>query len=184
MTGGEIGCLTSHMRAIRAAADLQDTPGRQSMFMVFEDDVAFDLESFLYSIISFVEQLDAHDPQWDYFSLGLEVLDSKSTMATKTLLKPGYFYQAHAYLVSKSGASRIAAHAEKNVIAWDEWITAAAGRHPRAELNSLYFNETSALRVYADPGTHWPHTPSLGTLQEKSMAWQARFDAVHDTNLM
>ena len=148
VTKTEAAGFSSHMRAVQAISQVQGEPGRESLFAVLEDDVTFDNRVFFNAMDKYVTELSAIDPAWDYFSPALTQLDHKSEGASKNLMRPGYFYESHAYLLSLTGARKLAQHGVQNVIPFDEFLSAAARRHPRAELNDLYFDSASVLRVY------------------------------------
>jgi len=122
MTGGEIGCVLSHVGLWQQLAS--DPQGDANM-LILEDDVVFypgkpNEKGFVEAFSSFVDLLP---PDWDMVYLGfcnfgprknaLECCPSTSTNGTDTdtfplqIFRPTYGFYTHAYALTELAASRL-----------------------------------------------------------------------------
>ena len=154
------------------APGMPDGPRPKQIFLVLEDDINIDDPRASYAdpvirhpthsqgtrnmftmIQKIHDEVAEHDPEWHYVSLGRAELDRNSeplSAQSRYVSKPGFFYQTQAQLLSRAGAAKmLSRNTSHNIIAYDEWLNAAGGFHPRADLNALYFDEKEPLRVYA-----------------------------------
>ena len=111
-----------------------------------------------------IRQLNAYDPDWDMLLLGAVFLTPPHN-ATRDLVRVGYFYQAHAYVVSPRGFSKLMLDDTIPLVVWDELLPAMAKAHPQPHLNTLYMRNTP-LRIYST---------------RNKLAWQT--GKTHDTDL-
>ena len=168
VTEGEIACSLSHVRAMETVLQLDAEaggdivscassdhgPAEDDVYLVLEDDAVFDTATFLPTVLRWRDELQSVDPQWHYLSLGHARLDNLSEPVSPLLERPGYFYQAHAYLVSPRGAAKVTARDWlRNVIAWDEYLPYASCAGLRTDVLELECPDaTDKLRLYAGLG--------------------------------
>ena len=158
VTRGEVGCTLSHLAAINMLR------GKQGITIILEDDAGWNTKTFSLHLHHLIRQLNAYDPDWDMLLLGAVFLTPPHN-ATRDLVRVGYFYQAHAYVVSPRGFSKLMLNDTIPLVAWDELLPAMAKAHPQPHLNTLYMRNTP-LRIYST---------------RNKLAWQK--GKTHDTDL-
>lgn len=128
---GEIGCFLSHVTTI------QDC--ESDYLLILEDDAEFKSD-FLWRIDQSIRELKYNNIDWDGIDFGGKSVDDKSVInITPSVCKIGYSYETHCILYNRSGINKIKqVDKTKNVIAYDEFLTAIRKVHPRTELNTLY----------------------------------------------
>ena len=141
VTRGEVGCTLSHLAALKMLR------GKQGITLIVEDDAGWNTVTFSLHLHHFIRQLNAYDPDWDMLLLEVAFLTPPRN-ATRDLVRVGYFYQTHAYVVSPRGLSKIAINDTTPFAAWDEMLSAMAQAHPQPHMNTLYARDTP-LRMYA-----------------------------------
>jgi glycosyl transferase family 25 len=148
VTVGEAGGVCSHIKIWEDA----HTMGYDNI-LVLEDDfqptTEFNWESF--------SELSKYD--WDIAFLsrllqgqlsgifGIDIYDSE--IGLESWVKPGYSYQTHAYVVSKSGLNKIIKDhlptLKNNIIVSDEFLPATYTVHPRKDIRDMYIQNINAV---------------------------------------
>jgi GR25 family glycosyltransferase involved in LPS biosynthesis len=142
MTEGEFGCVVSHIRTWSRCHYNYIYP-----ILILEQDFVplFDLN---WSVFDEIENYD-----WDIILLGRKPLAKDTEVGLNYFVKPGYSYQAHAYILSKSGLRKIQENIETlmdNLIPTDEFLPALFSTHPRADIDTMYPNKINALALRVD----------------------------------
>lgn len=137
---GEIGCFLSHMTTI------QDS--KSDYLLVLEDDAEFNSD-FLWRIDQSIRELNNIKIDWDGIDFGGKPVGDESIFnITTSVGKIGYSYETHCILYSRNGINKIKQiDRTKNIIAYDEFLSAIRKVHPRTELNTLY-NLDSEFNMY------------------------------------
>ena len=142
MTIGEFGCVVSHMKTWGRCYHENVNP-----ILILEQDFVplFDLN---WSIFNEIENYD-----WDIILLGRKPLAKDTEIGLNYFVKPGYSYQAHAYILSKSGLKKIQENIKtliNNLIPTDEFLPALYSKHPRPDIDAMYPNKINALALRVD----------------------------------
>ena len=142
MTIGEFGCVISHMKTWGRCYHENVNP-----ILILEQDFVplFDLN---WSIFNEIENYD-----WDMILLGRKPLAKDTEIGLNYFVKPGYSYQAHAYILSKSGLKKIKENIKtlmNNLIPTDEFLPALYSKHPRPDIDAMYPNKINALALRVD----------------------------------
>ena len=143
MTSGEYGCIISHMKTWMRCYDNNKNP-----ILILEQDFLplYDLNWGIF------DEVDNYD--WDIILLGRASLDKNDQeVGLNYFVKPGYSYQAHAYILSKSGLKKIQDNWEtlrNNLIPTDEFLPALYSKHPRPDIDVMYPNKINALALRVD----------------------------------
>ena len=138
MTKGEIGCALSHMQIWEDAYEK-----KYDNIIIFEDDVINDGQPFDWNVLQDIKHLN-----YDLFYLGRvpqggfagveDVLIEEHPL----ICKPGYSYQAHAYMLSRTGLIKIVEDylpiLKNNLVPSDEFLPAICNWTPRLDLNELF----------------------------------------------
>ena len=142
MTIGEFGCVVSHMKTWGRCYHENVNP-----ILILEQDFVplFDLN---WSIFNEIENYD-----WDVILLGRKPLAKDTEIGLNYFVKPGYSYQAHAYILSKSGLKKIKENIKtlmNSLIPTDEFLPALYSKHPRPDIDAMYPNKINALALRVD----------------------------------
>lgn len=143
MTMGEFGCVVSHMKTWDRCIHEYIYP-----ILILEQDFLplYDLNWDVFN------EIDNYD--WDIILLGRSPLDKNDQeVGLNYFVKPGYSYQAHAYILSKSGLKKIRDNWEtlrNNLIPTDEFLPALYAKHPRPDIEAMYPNKINALALRVD----------------------------------
>ena len=143
MTRGEVGCVLSHIQIWEDAYN-----NNYDNILIYEDDVISD-SKFDWSVL---QQL--RDVNYDLFYIGRfpqfgfnGVYDTPLDKYPN-LCKPGYSYQTHAYMLSKTGIAKIVEDyipiLKSNLVPADEFLPSICGWTPRLDLNDLFPNKIRA----------------------------------------
>lgn len=125
---GEIGCFVSHLRAIRSCR-----LDANEYLLVLEDDADFHSD-LLYRI----DHCLAGD-SWDCIDLGAMSMDGKLSEISRYHWQRGFVYQAHCILYNARAIRKLSGQDfNGRVIAWDEFMPAIRGVHPRPDIQNLY----------------------------------------------
>ena len=143
MTIGEFGCVVSHMKAWNMFIYESINP-----ILILEQDF-LPLYNLNWEVFNEVDNYD-----WDIILLGRTPLDKNDQeVGLNYFVKPGYSYQAHAYILSKSGLKKIQNNWEtlrNNLIPTDEFLPALYSKHPRPDIDAMYPNKINALALRVD----------------------------------
>lgn len=143
MTTGEFGCVVSHIKAWNRYYNENINP-----ILILEQDFLplYDLN---WDVFNEIGNYD-----WDIILLGRSPLDKNDQeVGLNYFVKPGYSYQAHAYILSKSGLKKIQNNWEtlrNNLIPTDEFLPALYAKHPRPDIETMYPNKINALALRVD----------------------------------
>jgi collagen beta-1,O-galactosyltransferase len=143
LTIGEIGCVISHLKVWKQCVDNQTYP-----VLILEQDFnpVYNLN---WEAFNEIENYD-----WDIIFLGHNNLDKQDKeIGFKNFIKPGYSYQAHAYILSESGLEKIKNYFQVlklNLIPTDEFLPALYTKHPRPDIEAMYPNKMNALALRVD----------------------------------
>ncbi|KAK0421217.1 hypothetical protein QR680_015119 [Steinernema hermaphroditum] len=134
---GEIGCFLSHYRIWKDVVE----KGYKRV-LVFEDDLRF-LENGTQRLLETMEDIDAHQTEWDLIYLGRKkmALDGEELWVEshRHLSTVGYSYWTLGYALNHSGAKKlIEADPLKKLVAVDEYIPIMFDRHPRADWKEAF----------------------------------------------
>ena len=154
MTIGEIGCVISHIKAWA-------THHSKSLYPVLILEQDFNpLFNVNWDVFNEVDNYD-----WDLILIGRRPLDDNDEeVGLNYFVKPGYSYQAHAYILSKQGLDKIYKAIKNtlknNLIPTDEFLPALYSTHPRPDIDKMYPNKINALalRIDAVSQTDWEGT--------------------------
>lgn len=138
LTDGEIGVALSHLRIWEDAYE----NGYENI-LIFEDDIITYDGKFDWSVLDDIEALN-----YDLFylgrfpQLGFEGVSDNPLEEYPHLCIPGYSYQAHAYMLSKNGITKIVENylpiLKNNLVPSDEFLPAIYNWTPREDLNTLF----------------------------------------------
>ena len=155
ITAGEIGCVTSHMNMW---SEFHQSENNIGLFL--EQDFQPEFESTNWGVFDEIKDYD-----WDIILLGRHSLGEDTEVNLNYFIKPGYSYQAHAYLLSKKGVTKLINHyfniLYKNLIPTDEFLPATFAKHPRADIDRMYsvkLMNALALRVDMISQSDWEGT--------------------------
>jgi len=141
MTAGEIGCVLSHinMWMMYAQAFRENPNYYDKSVIIFEEDF-YPAES----TIDWFRVDELKDYKWDILFLGrrLQKGETDTEVGLKHFVKPGFCYQAHAYILSKEGLDKLLNYyvpvLKRNLIPTDEFLPATYMDHPREDINRLF----------------------------------------------
>lgn len=155
ITAGEIGCVTSHMNMW---SEFYQSGKNVGLFL--EQDFQPEFEFVNWGIFDEIKDYD-----WDIILLGRHSLDEDTETNLNYFIKPGYSYQAHAYLLSKKGVNKLINNyfdiLSKNLIPTDEFLPATFAKHPREDIERMYsikHMNALALRVDMISQSDWEGT--------------------------
>jgi len=140
VTMGEAGCVCSHIKVWE-----DGYKNGYENILILEDDynpeqgfpwnVCDELENYKYDILFLSRRLQSGHSDID---VGLE-----------HFVVPGYSYQTHCYIVSKSGLEKLVeTHLptlKQNIIPADEFLPSTYTKHPREDIRGMYQRNISAL---------------------------------------
>ncbi len=155
ITAGEVGCVTSHMNMW---AEFSKSKNNIGLFL--EQDFQSEFESTNWGVFNEIKNYD-----WDIILLGRHSLGEDSEVNLNYFIKPGYSYQAHAYLLSKKGVDKLIRYyfprLSRDLIPTDEFLPATFTKHPRADIEEMYsvkHMNALALRVDMISQSDWEGT--------------------------
>jgi len=134
VTQGEVGGICSHMN-FWSHFYLSDL----DVALFLEEDFIPEFESVRWDLFQELEDYD-----WDLIYLGrhLQAGYEDIDLGLNYFVKPGYSYQSHAYLLSKSGVKKLVEHylpiLKANLIVSDEFLPATYTTHPREDIETMY----------------------------------------------
>lgn len=138
MKVGEIGCSLSHWRVWQKAKQ-----ENLSRILVLEED-------FLPNIGDWNLLAKIPEP-WDFLYLGRMPQAKDEQLLQDGFCLPGFSYQSHAYMLSKSGLSKLLESGFVDaIIPIDEFFPVLYGQNPREDLKLLYKNRIKALATNND----------------------------------
>ena len=133
LTRGEIGCAMSHMMSWLAA---YNEGVERALFL--EDDFNPEWEDTNWGIF---DEL----PEFDILYLGRHSLSGCDEVGLDHFLKPYFGYQAHAYVMSRSGLVKLMNGSfntfRENIIPTDEFLPTLHSVHPRKDIAELFNNQ-------------------------------------------
>lgn len=138
LSKGEIGCVLSHMMVWQDAYEK-----KYDNIIIFEDDIVDDGSPYDWSVLSHLKDLN-----YDLFYLGrvpqygFEGVEDIPLEDHDGLCVPGYSYQAHAYMLSRTGLIKIVEDylptLKENLVPSDDFLPAICNWTPREDLNDLF----------------------------------------------
>lgn len=152
---GEVGCALSHYSVWRmiVARGWQTT-------LVLEDDVVFP-PTLLADAETLLGRARRSAPGWDLLYLGRNrtighpfssVPPAEETRVARGLVRPGFSYCAHAYVLSLEGAKRLLASGFQTALcAVDEFLPALYYPHPRADVRKRFGTGSGISALAAEP---------------------------------
>lgn len=144
ITRGEIGCAMSHMMTWLAAYN----EGVENA-LILEDDFYPEWENVDWRVF---DEL----PAFDILYLGRHSLSGCDEVGLEYFLKPYFGYQAHAYVLSRSGLDKLINGGaydtfRENIIPTDEFLPTLHSTHPRNDIAELFPNQNfTAFRLRSD----------------------------------
>lgn len=137
ITAGEIGCALSHLSIWKEAFK----KGYNKILILEED----------FKVLREWNESDIQtDEEWGLFYLGRNRVGEDQEQITDTIVRPGYSYCTHAYMLSRMGIQRLLEqNFEKTIMPVDEFLPATYIEHPRADL-SYVWRDTIALALKDD----------------------------------
>lgn len=145
MLAGEIGCSISHLRCWEDAYH----NGYETV-MIFEDDFTI-LRPLNWGMFN---ELIGYE--WDVCMLSCNTMEDKFGEVEKTreirmkhFVKPGFYYNAHSYMLSREGIRRlIEDHRDvfkRNLIPADEILPALTNSHPRPDIREMFISNMTGI---------------------------------------
>ena len=140
LTPGEIGCSLSHYQVIEGAYN----SGYNSVLILEED---FYLNKDFDKFPEF--ELNHLDDDWSICYLGRSPLNKdKEKAVNESIIRCGYTYNSHAYMISRKGMKEILnSDYLNNLIPYDEFLSAIHCVHPRKDANKNLGNKD--FRAYS-----------------------------------
>ena len=148
VTAGEAGGMCSHIKVWEDAYK----NGYENILILEDDynpeqpfpwDVCNELENYEYDIL--------------FLSRKLQSGHSDVEIGFQNFVVPGYSYQTHSYVVSKSGIKKLVeTHLptlKQNIIVSDEFLPSTYTTHPREDIRNMYQRNISALAYRYNPIT-------------------------------
>ena len=127
ITPGEVGCSLSHYSIWKYIVENQIP----SMLILEED---FHPVKELKDI-----NQDEIPKDYDILYLGRYPIGDDEEDYSNSVVKPGYSYNTHAYILTLSGAKKLLNYGfNNNIIPVDEFISAVSSEHPRNDVLNLY----------------------------------------------
>ena len=155
ITPGEVGCITSHMNMW---SEFHKSGNNIGLFL--EQDFQPEFESTNWEIF---DELEGYD--WDIILLGRHPLGEDIETSFNYFIQPGYSYQAHAYMLSRSGVEKLVKYyiprLSRDLIPTDEFLPATFTKHPREDIERMYsvkHMKALALRVDMISQSDWEGT--------------------------
>lgn len=146
LTSGEIGCALSHISIWEDAYK-----NKYDNILIFEDDVENDGEPYDWACLKSLRELN-----YDMFYLGRHLQGGYNEVVDTPLEKhpglciPGFSYQSHAYMMSRSGVVKMVEDylpiLKNNLVPIDEFLPALYNWTPREDLNDIF---PKTFRVFA-----------------------------------
>jgi len=147
VTKGEIGGIISH---INFWCDFYYSDKEVALFL--EEDFKPEFHKVCWDPFNEIKNYN-----WDLIYLGrhLQAGYFDNEIGFNYFTEPGYSYQSHAYLLSKTGVQKLINYylpiLTKNLIVSDEFLPATYTEHPREDINNLYPKKLiNALALRAD----------------------------------
>ena len=143
MTLGEVGCVVSHIMVWEDAFH-----NEYENILILEDDFFMENESPPWEIFY---ELDDYDFDMIIFhpSLVEYGYNSNYNVNLKYFNEPGFSYNAHAYILTFEGISKIITEnlevLKKNLVPVDEFLPALFSTHPRKDMRCLFQRNLKAL---------------------------------------
>ena len=137
ITAGEIGCALSHLSIWKDAFK----KGYNKILILEED----------FKVLREWNENDIQtNEEWGLFYLGRNRVGEDQEQITETIVRPGYSYCTHAYMLSRMGIQRLLEqNFEKTIMPVDEFLPATYIEHPRADLSYIW-RDTIALALKDD----------------------------------
>lgn len=126
---GEVGCALSHFWVWSNALAQE-----KGVTLFLEED-------FQVSTWPSQEEWDALPEDWDLVFLHRNYYSGNpDTIINEHVVKPGYSYGAHAYILSTSGQQKLLGSGLlNNIIPVDEFLMGVIGVHPRQDIKDLFY---------------------------------------------
>lgn len=155
---GEIGGSISHWRCWKDAAERN---ADRAVF--FEDDIRL-VEPFTERLYHAIQTLETRYREWDLLYLGrfrkkpnMPPPLAKDRRVNDELVRPGFSYGAHAYVLNRSGIQKILAVGfENDLIPIDELLPALYIIHPRPDVARRYRPILNAFALEPAIAVHLP----------------------------
>lgn len=171
VTKGEVGCYMSHVKTIvDVIAPFNTNDDKNHYFLMLEDDANFNNFQMFFDLKEHLYQLPTY---WDLFYLGYAFVNNKHRVVDELIYKSGYTYQTHSYMITQDAAIKIAQidNLYTDVVAYDEFLTAIHGEHPREDMQYLYGEDLEFEFYAARTKLVWQRRPNEGG------------DTLHDSDL-
>jgi glycosyl transferase family 25 len=154
VTVGEAGGICSHIQVWEDA----NRNGFDNV-LIIEDDFN-PIETIDWNVFN---ELDGYD--YDIVFLSRLMVNHTgvhdSNVGLNNFVKPGYSYQTHCYVMSKSGLKKIVETnletLKQNIIVSDEFLPATYTWHPRQDLRAMYNQNMNALALKWNPVSQLRH---------------------------
>jgi len=128
INASEIGCTLSHYKCWLYAKEA----GHNNVLILEEDFICKENE--------WPSDLDLLPSDWDFMYMGRQKNNNINDIPYKgSIVKPGYSYNTHAYLINASGIEKaIDINPHLDIIPADELIVGLMGNHPREDVNKRF----------------------------------------------
>jgi GR25 family glycosyltransferase involved in LPS biosynthesis len=137
ITAGEIGCALSHLSVWKDAFKKG-----YSKILILEEDFKV--------LRPWNEEDVITEEEWGLFYLGRNRVGEDQEEISATIVRPGYSYCTHAYMLSRMGIQRLLEqNFENTIMPVDEFLPATYIEHPRADLSYIW-RDTIALALKND----------------------------------
>jgi GR25 family glycosyltransferase involved in LPS biosynthesis len=137
ITAGEIGCALSHLSVWKDAFK----KGYKKILILEED----------FKVLRPWSEEDVKtEEEWGLFYLGRNRVGEDQEEINENIVRPGYSYCTHAYMLSRMGIQRLLEqNFENTIMPVDEFLPATYIEHPRADLSYIW-RDTIALALKND----------------------------------
>lgn len=157
VTPGELGCSLSHYWSWKGA--YEDKVGN-TLFL--EED--FSIQNWPTK-----DEWDAVPEDWDMIYLGRALVPGhEDTVVNEHVVKVGYSYNMHAYVLSPNGLRKVLnTPFLENIVPVDEFMPAVIGVHPRKDITDLFHLEEFNAYAFSRKNFVWQESNSLTSQTER-----------------
>lgn len=135
ITPGEIGCSLSHLKIWQK---IKSDNCKNALILEDDSVLAIEPEIFHSIVDRELQNLTQHNYNWDMLYLGRSPLTPDIMRLNENLVKPGYSWGSHAYMLSQSGAEKLlVGDIKQNLIPVDEYLSAMFNCNFRPEILKL-----------------------------------------------
>ena len=162
VTSGEVGCSMSHIKVWEDAYT-----NKYNHILILEDDFEsnepIDWECF--------SELTKYDYDIAYLGRILQKAHDNvydSAIGMDSWVKPGYSYQTHSYIISKSGLEKLVEihlpTLKQNIIVSDEFLPSTYSVHPRKDIRDMFIQNMNAVAHIGNPITQFRNETNGGSM--------------------